>query len=454
MNILIITTYFPPDSTIAAVRPYMFAKYLIRSGHQVTVLRSGEFYRNPDHSFLPLEKLRIISYMGEDSPAEAFGRGEEIPPIPSMHTKGRLSFLPPKIRKPISWAYHTCTDPGGLRTLKNIIKSADGKLARQKQALEALRDEGERFDVIFATYGALENIYAGKYAAALFECPWILDLRDPIAQPLVFRGPALHYLKRIQDRAISQADACTVVSDGMRTSSPGLRECPKAVTLYNGYEPLADDTAENTDPGIFSICYTGTLYNGKSDATALLKALKQLGKEGKINLNRVRIHYAGPDFHYMRENVEAQGIESCLVDHGYTSRTEASCLQNNSDIFLVLAWNTKTMQGAISGKFYEGIRCRHPILALVSGDLPDSELYLLNQRYRYGFCYEESRRKELFPKLCDFLAQAYTQKMENGSVDYAPTKELAAAFQYEALTKQLEGLCEKLILEKKMRPQT
>ena len=41
MNVLIIATFFPPDTAIAAVRPYLFAKYLTKMGHQVTVLRSG-----------------------------------------------------------------------------------------------------------------------------------------------------------------------------------------------------------------------------------------------------------------------------------------------------------------------------------------------------------------------------------------------------------------------------
>lgn len=41
MKILIITTYYPPDTAIAAVRPYMFATHLTQLGHEVTVLRSG-----------------------------------------------------------------------------------------------------------------------------------------------------------------------------------------------------------------------------------------------------------------------------------------------------------------------------------------------------------------------------------------------------------------------------
>ena len=51
MDILIITTYYPPDTAVAAVRPYMLAKYLTKRGHKVTVLRSGEFYNSASDFF-------------------------------------------------------------------------------------------------------------------------------------------------------------------------------------------------------------------------------------------------------------------------------------------------------------------------------------------------------------------------------------------------------------------
>ena len=91
MNILIITTYFPPDSAVAAVRPYMFAKYLIRSGHKVTVLRSGDFFRAPDRSYPALDGLKVISYLGKNCPAEAFERGEisSWSPVKSIISRSR-----------------------------------------------------------------------------------------------------------------------------------------------------------------------------------------------------------------------------------------------------------------------------------------------------------------------------------------------------------------------------
>ena len=76
MNFLIICSYYPPDSAISAVRPYMFAKYLSQSGNKVTVLYSGAFNSTPDESYEKLDGVRTISFLGEQCDAELFAKGQ------------------------------------------------------------------------------------------------------------------------------------------------------------------------------------------------------------------------------------------------------------------------------------------------------------------------------------------------------------------------------------------
>lgn len=436
MNILIITTFFPPDTAISAVRPYMFAKYLTRLGHHVTVLRSGELNSSADHYFAALPGVRVISYLGPDSPAEAFQRGEI--EAPSTESKSRIAFLPECVRFPIAKAYHALPIDFARKLLRTKKKAA-----LQKAALEKLK--GEHFDVVFATYGLLENIYAGQYAAELFHCKWILDLRDSIPQKVSNGIVELAVNKRIQDRAIQNADACTVVSNGLRESSreAGRKEI---VTLYNGYEVTdALKTEAAPAPNMLAFCYTGQLYGEERSVEPLLQALSYLAEQGKISLDHILLKYAGADFHVLREQLSRLHMEQIAENHGYVSRSEAAAIQGSCDFFLTMAMNNTDYKGDLSGKFYEGIRCGRPIMALVAGNAPNSELYELNQQYRYGFCYEACRKEELFPQLCDYVLEAYTQKMATGHVPYAPSPELAARFRYDTLAKQLEGICLSLI---------
>ena len=439
MNILIITTFYPPDTAVAAVRPYMFAKYLTQYGHKVTVLRSGEFYNSASDFFDMSIPVRVISYLGPDSPAEQYARGE-LKEVPVEEGKSRLSFLPDAIREPIAWVYNTCMDP--IRFVQDQ-KAIAAKVEKQKAALDAMA--GEHFDVVFSTFGQQENIAAAQYAAKLFGCKLIQDFRDPLARRPFFTWAQYRYLKRIQDQAIKNTDGMTTVSEGFRRElMAGLNDVPPNITLYNGYEPTAQEAqTDAVEPGVFTFCYTGILYEF-SDFTPLLQALKQLSQQGKIDLAKVKLNYAGKDFGNLQTIARNMGMEDILLNHGYVSRAEALHLQSISDIFLVLSWNRHDSQGVMPGKFYEGIRAKKPILSLVSGDVAGSELNLINDRFDYGFCYEEARRDTLMPELCDFLEKAYREKMEKGAVQYTANPELEATFRYDNLARQLEAFMQEI----------
>ena len=433
MDILIITTYYPPDTAVAAVRPYMLAKYLTKRGHKVTVLRSGEFYNSASDFFEDIP-VRVISFLGPDSPAERYARGE-LKEVPVVESKSRIDFLPEVIRKPVAWAFNTCMKPVRFKRAQERIAQ---KVELQKAALDALANE--HFDVVFSTFSQQENIAAGQYAKQLFGCKLIQDYRDPLARRVFQSAGQYRYLKKIQDDSIRQADGMTTVSEGFRKE---LMESAGAdtpnLTLYNGYEPvLQDGKEEPVEPGVLAFCYTGILYGAHSDFTPLLQALQKLEKGDRIDLSKVKINYAGKDFAQLFEIAQKMGMTGILNNHGYVSRAEAARLQQISDIFLVLSWNRHDSQGVMPGKFYEGIRAKRTILSLVSGNLPDSELHIINEKYHYGFCYEASRDQDHFDSLCDFLARSYDEKMRFGKIQHEINPELECRFRYDNLAQQLE----------------
>ena len=434
MDILIITTFYPPDTAVAAVRPYMMAKYLTERGHNVTVLRSGEFFNSASDYFDMNIPVRVISYLGPDSPAEQYARGE-LKEVPVVEGNSRISFLPELIRKPVAWAFNTCMRPIRFKQAQETIAE---KVKKQMAALDGLRDA--HFDVVFTTFGQQENIAAGQYAAKLFGCKLIQDYRDPLARRVFQTRGEYRTLKKIQDDSIRKADGLTTVSEGFRREMmKGLDVQTPNITIYNGYEPVAQEQpVEMVEPGVFSFCYTGILYGEHSDFAPLLQALQKLSAEGHIDLSRVKINYAGKDFDQLRELAQKLNMTDILNNHGYVSRGEAARLQQISDIFLVLSWNRHDSQGVMPGKFYEGIRAKKPILSIVSGNLPDSELCYLNEKYHYGFCYEASRDAAHFDDFCDFLAKSYEEKMKFGRVRHEISPELEDRFRYDNLAKQLE----------------
>ena len=165
-------------------------------------------------------------------------------------------------------------------------------------------------------------------------------------------------------------------------------------------------------------------------------------------MDKIRIHYAGRDYAYLLQQAEKYGITEILVDHGYVGRAEAAKMQAQSDVYGVLSWNTKAEKGVLTGKLYEGIRAKKPILSLVAGNVPYSELNLINEKYHSGFCYENCRENEQFRALCDYLEGLYREKISTGTISYTPDAALETDFRYDTLSKKLEALCLDVIRQK------
>ena len=442
MRILLICTWFPPDTAVAAVRPYMFAKYLTKFGHEVTVLRSGLLYSKPDGSY-PVEKrtFRVISTHGPDSPSERYERGDwkESPAHshPVRHYLKRRVF---KILPFLSSLYDTFKRN---RSAVRHMRMAYARYCFHKKTLDTMKEE--QYDIIFSTYGELENVFAGQYAAKLFRAKLIMDFRDPIVQP--YQNSALWNLslRSVQKRAVEQADICTVVSYGYAEALRYPSVQTPLIVLHNGFEEAdSGRIVAQPDPSCLRICYTGYLYALQMDAfRTLAGAMRTLTVE--LGRKHSKFLYAGPHSQRVRETFDDAGIAEVLEDHGYVSREEAQAIQEKSDIFLVMAWKTRKADGILPGKFYEGIRARKPILAVVAGDRSGHDLYMMNEQYHYGFCCELARQGDHHRELKEYLEGEYQKKFANGGntrVEVNPT--LVDAFRYDHLSRKLEDICKNL----------
>lgn len=438
MDVLIICPAVLPDSIIAAVRPSMLAKYLSSFGHKVTVLRSGKVV-NTSSKLEEIRPYRVISYLGSDCEAEKVERGEI---SCKGHSISRSTIvLQSSFQKRLSDLYYNLREP---LTVYQDVKKAKKNFVLQKKILDGLKHE--HFDVVFSTYSPLEDVYAGEYASKLFNCKWVMDFRDLLVQYTTRSWIRNQVFYRIQVHALKSADICTAVSEGLANS---LKKCVKTanvVTLYNGYEPTKEDKTVEESNSLFTFCYTGTVYSRRGEALhVFLKAIHELVQRGVVDLNKMKFRYAGIQGDKLKQMFAEYGLETILKDYGYLASSETDKIQRSSDLFLVLSWNTKSDQGILTGKFYEGIRAKKPMLAMVVGDTPNSELALLNQEYRYGFCYEDVKGDDEFENLCGYLTAIYNEKTSKGTIEYSQLASFEEAFRYDAITKQLESIFNKII---------
>ncbi len=433
MKILILTTWYYPDTTIAAKRPYYFAKYLSEFGHDVTVIRSGLVDKAIDKNLDNYKQsVWILSYMGEDCALERYERGEKV--LLEGDQESRLSFLPKRLAKFISSVYHKFFRSSFFFS---GYKAAQERFEKLKKCLYKLNEAGETFDVAFSTFGEIENVWVGKVCKELFHCPWILDFRDHLVSSWVGRKGRKILFKQEKEN-ICFADACTTVSFDLTATLLGRYSNINIFTIQNGFDNDNLIKSKTNDKKL-SFIYTGTLYSGQ-DLSPLFQAINQLENKKKVDRKKILLNYAGNDFDHLFNQAKKYKLEDILVNHGYVSREKSFELQANSDIFVVASWNTRDEKGIVTGKFYEGIQAKKPILSLVSGKEPNSELFVLNEKYAYGYCYEQSNDKKSFNGLMNFLAEKYAEKMTSGKITHQPKKELFEDFKYENLTKKLEKI--------------
>lgn len=433
MKILIICTHFPPDTNIAANRPYFFAKYLSEFGHDVTVLCSGVITGRKNNKYdESLNKFKVITYLKEKT-------NQTPKQSTSTFAHRNSGVIPEAVRDMVKDIYHYMCEP---LTIYKIRKKNNYHYQNIKKAIDKLRDE--HFDVVFSTFNELSNIYGGYYAKKLYGAKWVLDFRDRLVQlsHLSWLWNTLH--KPVEKRYINRADAVTSVSEDLfyGTSYPST----KIHTIYNGFEPLEMELGKIPNKRQMSFCYTGMVYGQRAIALeSLFKTLFRLKNQGLIDVSNVSFEYAGQSAEDVYKIASNYGLDSIINQHGYLLPVELNQLQCESDVFLVLSWNHENERGILTGKFYDGVRVKRPILSIITGETPDSELYRLNEKYHYGFCYEQARDNQQDKDFEQFILDIYNQKIQTGCLNYQVNESLFEKFKYENMTKELETLCNSLI---------
>lgn len=437
MKILFVTEYFAPDSVIGAVRITKLAKYLSKSGNNVSVICAAHAKRKEDVASLKeLDGIRIRRF-GEKPNTSQMSEKHKKKGASVKSGMRLLNILPYPLYTFCNRVYRKLIFP---------IKYYKDAMYNYRHIMQYFEDhwKNERFDVVFATYSTLASICAGKSISEQTGAKLVVDLRDLMNShtlPLAVRAVN----KQIQNRLVSNANIV------LHPSAAGTKQLKimypeaqnKIYTLYNGYDEKCIDTENRKNSNELVLAYTGDLYSGKRDFSPLFKAIKVLQQEHKYE---IRFLYAGVEAKELYRQAAKYELEKIIENFGEVSRYEAEAIQNKADIFLVATWNTEKEQGILTGKFYEGIRAEKQILVLVSGNRPDSELYQFNQKYNYGFCYEACR-SDSFEDLCKYLRRICIEKREKNFVEYHQNKEMENKFHYKNLAEDLESLLRSFCLE-------
>ena len=349
-KVLLITDSFPPRPGGASLRMRGLAKYLPGYGWEATVL-TVDLPGNPD------ERYRVIQVPYPGDVTEYIKRKLGLNP-----QKGLQDQL--GVPDQVSLAKDPLTG--------KIIKRIEGWLTYPDQkrhwkpvadaAIQVLISRETHHAIVSSSPPEITHLIA-KEASREFNIPWIADFRDLWTGNHYYPYDALRkfFDRRLEKETLHAAAALVTVSEPLCKTLRSLHPQKLVVPITNGYDSEEIKKGDLHDK--FSISFTGKLYQGKRDPELLFKVIHNLIGENSIQ-DDVLINFYGPRMYWVDELIKKYGLEKLAFQHGIVDRKTALEAQRSSQILLSLNWDNPKDEGVYTGKIFEYLAAKRPILAL------------------------------------------------------------------------------------------
>ena len=441
-KILLICNYFAPDNTIAAVRTSKMAKYLKQNGYEIQVIAEKKDAVTEDEILKKDTEGIQVCYAYQSKFYEKLYKKYQ--QIIQPYKKKRFDNLDNRYRintktgkmefYPFETAYPFL---GSLDFIVGLIKQYDLFLS-----IKRILRKCKNFDYVITSYGDAFSLFAGQYYHKYHkETPWIFDIRDAVCR-YKFTPCYVSWIAKIFERQIwRNADCILGVSKGICRRVP-LKYRKKVHYLTNGYDMPDRDhlSTERLGKRKLVFTYTGSMYGGIRDLSVLFKAVREAANKGFIDEEGLVFHYAGNDSAYeiFKSQAQKYELEKNCVTHGKLSHKDTLELQQQSDVLLVASYDYQNNQGGvITGKALEYMSSGKPIIAIIMGDIEQSELANIIRSTKTGFAYEDAHKVEDYDKLYAYLCKLYKEFAEAGKIENNPDKKELRKYDYRNLCKRL-----------------
>ncbi len=455
-RVLIVAYYFPPVAASGAMRPLGFCRNLAEYGWQPQVITTTPECVYPSHQVdpklgervpasVPVMRVPYVDRLQQLLQARDLFRG-----------MGRKTVSPERGMKA-----DAMSSPGNPETTRSSLKDLlldwafafpDRQCGWQMPAVRQAQVTAEKDvpDVIFATGGPWTSFLIGDTLAKHFNCPLVLDYRDPWnCNPYYsFTSDVLTRKSRTTEARICQAASHVIANteelrERLVAEYGNLRD--RCTWIPNGFDREVL-TPEQVSPGPtdvsstslgYELCHFGTVY-GKRTPRVLLQAVWELFQAGQLQPETIRLRFVG-GWDTTDRDCERYAVD--LEKQGFLRReppvSHAACMREmqRSSVLLVLQPDSPLQ---VPAKIYEYVATGRPLL-LIGGEGATANLVA---RHALGISSvnEVARIKVLLSELA-----TGKQKL------LPPDAVCVNRFDYRSLTKELAAVLDSVDREKKSR---
>uniref|UniRef100_UPI0035637511 glycosyltransferase family 4 protein n=1 Tax=Mariniphaga sediminis TaxID=1628158 RepID=UPI0035637511 len=358
-KVLIITYYWPPSGGAGVQRWVKFVKYLTKLGFEPIVLTVDPNYASYPQKDETLcndvpnnTKVYLTKSFELYSTYKRISSNKEIPYGGFANTKTldfkekiirfiRGNFFLPDPRK--GW------NKFAYREARRIIKA-------------------HNIDTVITTSPPHSTQLIGLKLKNRLKINWVADLRDPWTDIYYFRQLyptwlATRIQKRYELTVIKKCDKLITVSDALMKlfvqKDNTIKN--KVHVLPNGYDP---DDFEVITPTIkedfIYISYIGTMSEDYT-IDGFIAALNMLDSSLR---NKLKIRFIGKMSDKINESFNLAGLASHVERIGYVNHKKAIEFMYTSNILLLVIPNIENNLGILTGKLYEYLAVKRPILLI------------------------------------------------------------------------------------------
>jgi glycosyltransferase involved in cell wall biosynthesis len=375
MNILIVSIYFPPQHSIASLRVHSFARNWALAGNQVTVLTPRKLDEGDlnikispaEYNLVEVSHLRILQSLirlkQKQLDRKAF-----------RETIGSKGTLNDSKKNPFDILIKQVTflkKRYGVLTTNRMPNVHDTWIPKAVSAGKAIMKSND-IDIIFSSYGPpASHVIAGMLAKSSGK-PWFADYRDLWLEHHIYPGawPFKVFEKILEHRYVGRyAKSITTVSEPLSSVLKAKFKVPVYV-IENGYD---NENYKQHLPLYFTdhkirIVYTGTIYDGKQDPYPLLAAVKQMIENDKKLKNwmedNIRIMFFGRESESLVKSINRHKLFPIVQYNGRISWKDSLRIQKQADMLIYLEWGDGSVQGILTGKIFEYLILKKPVLSI------------------------------------------------------------------------------------------
>jgi glycosyltransferase involved in cell wall biosynthesis len=363
-KVLIVTYYWPPSGGAGVQRWLKFAKYLPEFGWQPVILTVDPVYASypqRDESLLSEVDPECLVFTTKSFELYNFYKlisGKKEVPYGGFANDSKEGLL-----------------QKGSKFLRGNFLLPDPRKGWNKYALKKAEELIRQFNIetVVTTSPPHSTQLIGLELKKKFNIRWIADLRDPWTD-IYYYDQFMHTALarkidiRYERKVVENADLLITVSEDVKRIFAEKSKLPiaaKTVVIPNGFDE--DDFRIKVVPKETKkvITYTGTISEAY-EVDSFLDALQCLESDLKQQL---RIRFVGKVPPVVVQKFRATGLEIELV--GYVDHPKSIEYLLRSDLLLLVIPKVRNNRGILTGKFFEYLASRKPVLAIgpIDGDL-------------------------------------------------------------------------------------